>query len=170
MTYQGRSKFMPTGEEAKTRKRAWTSYALHVIVTAILSHSVGAKITPSDDAYTLTSSPSTNFGAKNTMLVESSGATSFYPLRPLRNPFVGHRLHGRQLDAEDFCCNGADGRIVQCRSGYQFVDGENHHRRQFAHFGRRHRQCADYPERRCVHTDQFSEYQLWRPQHHAGRK
>jgi hypothetical protein len=71
MTYQGRSKFMPTGEEAKTRKRAWTSYALHVIVTAILSHSVGAQITPSDDAYTLTGSPSTNFGAHNTTLVES---------------------------------------------------------------------------------------------------
>jgi hypothetical protein len=35
------------------------------------------QMTPSDDSYTLTSSPSTNFGAKNAMLVESSGATAF---------------------------------------------------------------------------------------------
>src|ERR1039458_5324126 len=36
-----------------------------------------AQITPSDDAYTLTSSPTVNFGAKNTLEVESSGATTF---------------------------------------------------------------------------------------------
>jgi hypothetical protein len=36
-----------------------------------------AQMTPSDDSYTLTNQPTTNFGAKNTMLVESSGATSF---------------------------------------------------------------------------------------------
>ena len=36
-----------------------------------------AQITPSDDAYTLTSSPTVNFGAKNTLEVESAGATAF---------------------------------------------------------------------------------------------
>jgi hypothetical protein len=36
-----------------------------------------AQITPSDDAYTLTSSPTVNFGAKNTLEVESAGATTF---------------------------------------------------------------------------------------------
>src|SRR5450755_905402 len=36
-----------------------------------------AQITPSDDAYTLTSTPTINFGAKNTLLVESAGATTF---------------------------------------------------------------------------------------------
>ncbi len=36
-----------------------------------------AQITPSDDSYTLTSSPGTNFGAKNTLEVESAGATTF---------------------------------------------------------------------------------------------
>src|ERR1017187_5529927 len=36
-----------------------------------------AQITPSDDSYTLTSSPTVNFGAKNTLEVESSGATTF---------------------------------------------------------------------------------------------
>lgn len=33
------------------------------------------QITPSDDSYTLTSQPSGNFSAKNTLLVESSAAT-----------------------------------------------------------------------------------------------
>jgi hypothetical protein len=36
-----------------------------------------AQITPSDDSYTLTSSPTINFGAKNTLEVESAGATTF---------------------------------------------------------------------------------------------
>jgi hypothetical protein len=36
-----------------------------------------AQITPSDDSYTLTSSPGTNFGSKNTLEVESTGATTF---------------------------------------------------------------------------------------------
>jgi hypothetical protein len=36
-----------------------------------------AQITPSDDSYTLTSSPTVNFGAKNTLEVESAGATTF---------------------------------------------------------------------------------------------
>ncbi len=36
-----------------------------------------AQITPSDDSYTLTSSPTVNFGAKNTLEVESAGATAF---------------------------------------------------------------------------------------------
>ena len=36
-----------------------------------------AQMTPSDDSYTLTNQPTTNFGANNTMLVESSGATAF---------------------------------------------------------------------------------------------
>ena len=36
-----------------------------------------AQITPSDDSYTLTSSPTVNFGTKNTLEVESAGATTF---------------------------------------------------------------------------------------------
>jgi len=58
-------------------ERVWTSYALILIVTGILSLPALGQITPSDDAYTLTSQPTANFGAKNTMLVESSGATAF---------------------------------------------------------------------------------------------
>ena len=36
-----------------------------------------AQITPSDDSYTLTSTPTTNYGAKTTLEVESAGATTF---------------------------------------------------------------------------------------------
>src|SRR6202142_734778 len=36
-----------------------------------------AQITPSDDSYTLASTPTVNFGAKNTLEVESTGATTF---------------------------------------------------------------------------------------------
>jgi len=47
-------------------------------LTFLLLASVAvAQITPSDDSYVLSSSPSTNFGTKNTLLVESSGATTF---------------------------------------------------------------------------------------------
>jgi hypothetical protein len=48
------------------------------LLTLIIAGScASAQMTPSDDSYTLTNQPATNFGAKNTMLVESSGATSF---------------------------------------------------------------------------------------------
>ncbi len=48
-----------------------------IVVAGILSIAAVAQITPSDDAYTLSSQPTTNFGAKNTILVESSGANAF---------------------------------------------------------------------------------------------
>ena len=44
------------------------------LLLATVAH---AQITPSDDAYVLTTSPTTNYGAKNTLEVESAGATSF---------------------------------------------------------------------------------------------
>jgi hypothetical protein len=43
----------------------------------LLAAFAAAQITPSDDAYTLTSSPTKNFGTANTLEVESSGATTF---------------------------------------------------------------------------------------------
>ncbi len=58
-------------------KRASTFYSLALLVTAILSLPALGQITPSDDAYTLTSSPTKNFGTANTLEVESSGATTF---------------------------------------------------------------------------------------------
>ena len=48
------------------------SLSLSLCVTSALS-----QITPSDDAYTLTSSPTRNFGSAKSLAVESSGATAF---------------------------------------------------------------------------------------------
>ena len=58
-------------------KRASMFYSLALLMTAILSLPAFGQITPSDDAYTLTSSPTKNFGTANTLEVESSGATTF---------------------------------------------------------------------------------------------
>ena len=69
MTYQGQMTFA----RKVSRTRRLMIGGLLILVAAAAS----GQITPSDDAYTLTSQPTTNFGAKNTMLVESSGATTF---------------------------------------------------------------------------------------------
>ena len=64
---------------AKTRQRNTRhrfAFGLLAIWMAF-SLSLLAQITPSDDSYTLTSSPGTNFGSKNTLEVESTGATTF---------------------------------------------------------------------------------------------
>ena len=54
--------------------RATLVLALLICMSATIAF---AQITPSDDSYTLTSSPTVNFGAKNTLEVESAGATTF---------------------------------------------------------------------------------------------
>ncbi len=64
-------------EKKKTMKRARTFYGLLLIVTGIMSLPALGQITPSDDAYTLTSSPTKNFGTATTLEVQSSGATTF---------------------------------------------------------------------------------------------
>ena len=48
-----------------------------LLLTVFLSLPALGQITPSDDAYTLTSSPTKNFGTATTLEVESSGATTF---------------------------------------------------------------------------------------------
>jgi hypothetical protein len=53
-----------------------TCCGLLLLLMSISALSAFAQITPSDDSYTLTSSPTANFGAKNTLLVESAGATT----------------------------------------------------------------------------------------------
>jgi len=58
-------------------KRLSTIFALTLLLIAFSALSAFAQITPSDDSYTLTSTPSVNFGAKTTLEVESSGATTF---------------------------------------------------------------------------------------------
>jgi hypothetical protein len=54
-----------------------TFYALLLMLTGVLSLPALGQITPSDDAYTLTSSPTKNFGTATTLEVGSSGATTF---------------------------------------------------------------------------------------------
>ena len=54
--------------------RASLVLALLICMSATIAF---AQITPSDDSYTLTSTPTTNYGTKNTLLVESAGATAF---------------------------------------------------------------------------------------------
>ena len=58
-------------------KRPSMSCALSVLLMGVLAVSALAQITPSDDSYTLTSTPTTNYGAKTTLEVESAGATTF---------------------------------------------------------------------------------------------
>jgi hypothetical protein len=58
-------------------KRVSRSCVLMLLLWGVLAASALAQITPSDDAYTLTSSPTVNFGAKTTLEVESAGATTF---------------------------------------------------------------------------------------------
>ena len=58
-------------------KRLSTIFALTLLLIAFSALSAFAQITPSDDSYTLTSTPTVNFGAKTTLEVESSGATTF---------------------------------------------------------------------------------------------
>jgi len=57
--------------------RLATFCVLSFSLLGVLAVPAIAQITPSDDAYTLTSSPTVNFGAKNTLEVESAGATTF---------------------------------------------------------------------------------------------
>ncbi len=64
-------------EKEKTVKLICTFYALLLMLTGVLSLPALGQITPSDDAYTLTSSPTKNFGTATTLEVESSGATTF---------------------------------------------------------------------------------------------
>lgn len=54
--------------------RASLVLALLICMSATIA---SAQITPSDDSYTLTSTPTTNYGAKTTLEVESAGATTF---------------------------------------------------------------------------------------------
>ena len=58
-------------------KRFATFSVLSLLLLVVFAVSALAQITPSDDSYTLTSQPTANFGAKNTLEVESSGATTF---------------------------------------------------------------------------------------------
>jgi len=58
-------------------KRLSMLCALFALLLSVLAMSALAQITPSDDSYTLTSTPTTNYGTKNTLLVESAGATTF---------------------------------------------------------------------------------------------
>src|ERR1017187_5698060 len=51
--------------------------ALLLLLLGVLAASALAQITPSDDSYILTSSPTKNFGAMTTLEVESGGATTF---------------------------------------------------------------------------------------------
>ena len=51
--------------------------ALLLLLLGVLTASALAQITPSDDSYILTSSPTKNFGAMTTLEVESVGATTF---------------------------------------------------------------------------------------------
>ena len=46
-------------------------------LSGLFLHRASAQITPSDDAYTLTSSPTKNFGTAKSLAVESTGATAF---------------------------------------------------------------------------------------------
>jgi hypothetical protein len=48
-----------------------------LLLLMIAAVTASAQITPSDDAYTLASTPTTNYGAKTTLEVESAGATTF---------------------------------------------------------------------------------------------
>src|ERR1039458_9358165 len=58
-------------------KRFATFCVLSLLLIVVFALSALAQITPSDDSYTLASQPTANFGAKNTLEVESSGATTF---------------------------------------------------------------------------------------------
>jgi hypothetical protein len=58
-------------------KRLSAFCVLSLLLTIMFALSAFAQITPSDDSYTLTSTPTINFGAKNTLEVESAGATTF---------------------------------------------------------------------------------------------
>ncbi len=58
-------------------KRAATFYAVLLIVTGIISRPALGQITPSDDSYTLTNSPTKNFGTAKSLAVESTGGTAF---------------------------------------------------------------------------------------------
>lgn len=58
-------------------KRLSAIFALTLLLITLSALPAFAQITPSDDSYTLTSTPTVNFGAKTTLEVESSGATTF---------------------------------------------------------------------------------------------
>src|SRR5271157_3037469 len=65
------------GKEEIQMKRFSAFCALSLLLTIVFALSAFAQITPSDDSYTLTSTPTVNFGAKTTLEVESAGATTF---------------------------------------------------------------------------------------------
>ena len=50
---------------------------LSLLCVTVLAAAAAGQITPSDDSYTLTSTPTVNFGAKTLLEVESAGATTF---------------------------------------------------------------------------------------------
>jgi trimeric autotransporter adhesin len=58
-------------------KRGCPLYTLMLMLTSLFSLPALGQITPSDDAYTLTSSPTKNFGTATTLEVENSGAATF---------------------------------------------------------------------------------------------
>jgi len=108
-------------------KRLSMLCALFAMLLSVLAMSALAQITPSDDSYTLTSTPTVNFGAKNTLESRVRG-DYFRPLRPFRHSSERHRCDGRQGHAEDLCQHGNDRRVLQRRPGHQFVDGEHDYR------------------------------------------
>src|ERR1039457_1723294 len=65
------------GREENSMKRFATFSVLFVLLMSVLALPAFGQITPSDDSYTLTSTPTANFGAKTTLEVESAGATTF---------------------------------------------------------------------------------------------
>ena len=61
----------------RSMKRFSGFCALMMLVICGLAVGGSAQITPSDDSYILTSSPTVNFGAKTTLVVQGPGATTF---------------------------------------------------------------------------------------------
>jgi hypothetical protein len=66
-----------TGLNAGAKKVNLLSHLLVGALLMLLASYAGAQMTPSDDAYTLTSSPTKNFGTAKSLAVESTGATAF---------------------------------------------------------------------------------------------
>jgi hypothetical protein len=77
MTYPRQMTFGKLAGGSGCRHHMWRLFFAVLFAFVLAGALASAQLTPSDDSYTLTSSPKDNFGAKNTMLVESSGATSF---------------------------------------------------------------------------------------------
>ena len=93
-------------------KRLVVFCVLPVLLFAVLGAFASAQITPSDDAYTLTSQPTTNFGAKNTLEVESAGATAFIRFDLSGIPPTVTGSYGGQGHVESLCWHGDYRRFI----------------------------------------------------------